>query len=108
VGTPVQLHSAYSIAGAGADAPRAAGGEAAAWCRACVAAAHEPAFTTYTPAFAGCIDYVLVGSAQRRQPRVLHVLSLPTVDEVTRDGAVAMPSVRHPSDHVLLAADVRF
>ena len=74
----------------------------------------EPAMTTCTQAFTEALDYVLV-TPRVQGPRggaaclveVAGVLAMPSMDDVTEGGkVVAAPSLRHPSDHFPLVADL--
>jgi mRNA deadenylase 3'-5' endonuclease subunit Ccr4 len=65
-------------------------------------AAHEPAFTTYTPDFVDTLDYVLVSPGLG----VRGVRAMPSAEEVLAGGAVGAPSALHPSDHFPLVAEL--
>jgi mRNA deadenylase 3'-5' endonuclease subunit Ccr4 len=96
----VELRSAYAVhrAGAGSSALLSVD----------ELIPYEPEWTTLTPDFRGCIDYCLFSTTHSPRCRVSWTLPMPTEAEVTKDGAVAMPSERFPSDHCCLAADLTF
>jgi CCR4-NOT transcription complex subunit 6 len=63
----------------------------------------EPKFTTYTPGFSGCLDYVFF---TKWNLRVVSLLQMPSEDAVRE--YTAMPSPVYPSDHAALVVELRY
>lgn len=62
-----------------------------------------PEWTNFVQGFKGCLDYVWV---DRRALEPVRALPMPPLEAVT--AFVALPSPEFPSDHLAVAADVRF
>jgi CCR4-NOT transcription complex subunit 6 len=70
-------------------------------------AAAEPAFTNFRDCFRGAIDYVFLRDAAYGGPRLRATAALGMMgeEEAAAEGG-GLPSSRHPSDHLPLAADL--
>ncbi|XP_017862422.1 PREDICTED: 2',5'-phosphodiesterase 12 [Drosophila arizonae] len=62
-----------------------------------------PPYTNYTTLFAACLDYIFY---QRDCFDLLQSVPLPTLEQLSENEAI--PSIKFPSDHVALVADLAF
>ena len=71
----------------------------------------EPPFTNYRDIFRGCIDYIFFRNAAaacaQMRLEVKQTLGMISEADASREGG-GLPSSRHPSDHLPIAADFSY
>ena len=68
-----------------------------------ISACGYPRYTNFVSGFAGCLDYIYVGS---NLLKVVNVVPLPSHDDVTM--YTALPNVVFPSDHLSLVCELEW